>query len=249
MSAAMIERVCVICNAAFKCWPSLLKRKNGGSCCSINCSIESRSRTLSALSPRVRCQNCGKEFSVKASRQRRHPARFCSKPCAAAGVSAAAAKDLESEFWERLDKNGAIARPGMTPCWLWTGARTAPEPGLGYGILIYKGRPVRAHRFAFFLAHGRWPEPCALHRCDVRLCQNPEHLFEGTPEDNCADRHAKGRDERGEDRHCSKLTEEQVLEVRALAAAGLSYPAIAQRFPVRDHQIRRIALRRSWKHI
>ncbi len=62
----------------------------------------------------------------------------------------------------------------------------------GYGVF----RSHRAHRVAFFLEHKRWPQPCALHKCDNRRCVRPDHLFEGTLADNNRDCAAKGRSAR-----------------------------------------------------
>lgn len=65
----------------------------------------------------------------------------------------------------------------------------------GRGSVWYpdEQRCVQVHRLAFKLVHGRWPEPCALHRCDVARCFAPPHLFEGSQADNVADMIAKGR--------------------------------------------------------
>lgn len=78
----------------------------------------------------------------------------------------------------------------MTGCVLWQGAVT----GSGYGHLRINGTLVYAHRFAFFLKHGRWPEPNGLHSCDTPACVNADHIFEGTHADNMADMRRKGRD-------------------------------------------------------
>lgn len=76
-------------------------------------------------------------------------------------------------------------------CLLWT----ASVDRKGYGrIALDGGKPVRAHRAAFFLAHGRWPRPMALHRCDTPACVNPAHIYEGTAKENALDRSARGRD-------------------------------------------------------
>lgn len=82
-------------------------------------------------------------------------------------------------------------------CWTWSGHRNK----LGYGKMTFcfsnKPKTVSAHRVAFALAHGRWPEPQCLHRCDNPRCVRPSHLFEGTQADNLADMRAKGRDRGG----------------------------------------------------
>lgn len=86
-------------------------------------------------------------------------------------------------FWSKVDKRGP------DECWPWTGGKFWD----GYGWFSVAGAKKKAHRVSFFLQHGRWPEPCCLHRCDNPGCVNPVHLFEGTHTDNMRDRERKGR--------------------------------------------------------
>jgi hypothetical protein len=109
-------------------------------------------------------------------------------------------KPLNERFWAKVNKRGPLPSKRSTKmhpdiadtrCWFWTGAKT----GSGYGSVGIEPRRVTklAHRVAWFLATGKWPNPQALHKCDNRLCVRFSHLFEGTNSDNVADTWAKWR--------------------------------------------------------
>lgn len=108
-------------------------------------------------------------------------------------------------------------------CHLWT---ACTHPG-GYGSFKLAGQALKAHRVAYEIAHGPIPNGLhVLHRCDVRSCCNPDHLFLGTRADNMADMVAKGRQSR-------KLTDSDVREIRArYAAGGISQEALAEAYGV-----------------
>lgn len=139
--------------------------------------------------------------------------RYLSRSPAALPIDAFRQRKQKA-FWSQVEKT--------CDCWLWRGS---VQNG-GYGIVrfVHEGclYVLRAHRAAFVLAHGRSPQPGLVlrHTCDSKLCVRPEHLLEGTQSDNVADRHARGRDQRGASHYNAKLTEAQVLEIRRRAQAG-----------------------------
>jgi hypothetical protein len=139
------------------------------------------------------CRFCGSPFETTPSLLARGHGNFCSRPCAykCQAAEAATAEKLAERFAEHVNLGGPVPthRPEIGPCHVWTG-RTNDA---GYGLIGFKGKVERAHRVAFFLTEGRWPDPNALHHCDNPPCVRRAHLFEGTPKQNTADMMAKGR--------------------------------------------------------
>lgn len=64
----------------------------------------------------------------------------------------------------------------------------------GYGCLHVAGKTLKAHRVSYEIHKGKIPAGlCVLHKCDVRCCIEPSHLFLGTVKENVADMFAKKR--------------------------------------------------------
>lgn len=132
-------------------------------------------------------------------------------------------------------------------CWLWAGHR---DPN-GYGRLNVGGKPLLAHRISWELHHGPiTPAEHILHRCDNPSCVRPEHLFKGDHALNMADKMAKRRHRygvrRGTANEHAKLTEAQVIEIRASTEAS---EKVGPRYGVSGRQVRDIRIRKAWKHI
>lgn len=139
----------------------------------------------------------------------------------------------------------AHCKPDKNGCWIW---QLAVHSRYGYGqAAIGNGKTRRAHRQAWIERNGAIPDGMQVcHRCDVRACINPDHLFLGTAKQNTADMIAKGRNARGETSPWSKLTSEQAREIKT---SGESAKALAERFGVRVRQIFRIRAGERWAHI
>ena len=77
-------------------------------------------------------------------------------------------------------------------CWLWVGSTS--KTGSGYGQMYCKPRLEQAHRASWMLNIGPIPSgKFVCHKCDNRLCVNPDHLFIGDALANAKDRDNKGR--------------------------------------------------------
>lgn len=144
---------------------------------------------------------------------------------------------------ERLAARSQIAANG---CMEWIGTKN-PQ---GYGQITIGKRSFRAHRVAWIVANGR-AIPSGLvvmHSCDNPGCINPAHLSVGTTRDNVADRDTKGRMRplRGVENGFSKLSEDQVREIRSSEG---TLRACAERFGVHLSLIWLVRKRKIWTHI
>ncbi len=82
-------------------------------------------------------------------------------------------------------------------CLLWTG----PANPAGYGKMDFehgvKRKRLSAHRAAYELAYGEIPSgKFVCHKCDVKICCEPSHLFLGDARINYDDMVSKGRSKR-----------------------------------------------------
>lgn len=151
-------------------------------------------------------------------------------------------ESIIDRFWARVDTSGG--------CWLWTGSRYEN----GYGKVRIEKRDRHAHRAAWELEYGEIdPGLFVCHKCDVRLCVRPDHLFLGTHKDNMADMKAKKRaassDRIGELNWRAKLTIEQVQVIRQLRQSGLGSTVIAKQFGVSHGTVSDILRGRRWRAV
>jgi hypothetical protein len=151
---------------------------------------------------------------------------------------------------------------GLDACQEWTGGKSSR----GYGVAWVKGRIVSAHRLSYMVHNGEIAEgEFILHRCDNRSCINPKHLLAGDAKANSLDMVTKGREAKGEANGAStcpehvlrgegignsKLTEGNIVEIRArYAAGGITQEMLGVEFGVSQVLIGLIVRRKIWKHI
>ena len=135
-------------------------------------------------------------------------------------------------------------------CWEWQGSKRG-----GYGRMIVGSRKDRtrkiesAHRVSYMTYYGSIPDGMEVcHKCDNRGCVNPEHLFLGTHQDNMDDRERKGRNKPqiGDKNGRAKLSENDVLEIRAKRRLGVSFQKIADEYGVHKKTVMDAVIGKNW---
>lgn len=142
--------------------------------------------------------------------------------------------------------NGTVKTYRKDDCLVWPYARNSA----GYGHLIVNGRDTLVHRIACEAKHGPAPTPKhhAAHSCGKghEGCCNPQHLRWATPRENLSDKNVHGTLNFGESHGASKLTDDQVNEIRA---SDDGRQVLAKRYGVDPANINAIRDRKTWRHL
>lgn len=130
-------------------------------------------------------------------------------------------------------------------CLIWPYQRT----GNGYAKMWWDGGHRVVSRLACEMVHGPAPAPefDAAHSCGRGHlgCVNPRHLSWKPKVENAADKLVHGTHNRGERHGLSKLTSDDVHEIRAMLG-DVSHYKIASQFGVDEKTIRRIDSGETW---
>lgn len=147
---------------------------------------------------------------------------------------------ITERFWKKVDKS--------SNCWVWTASKSKR----GYGHFKIHSKVWQAHRYSWLIHYGYIPKGlCVCHVCDDPACVNPGHLWIGTQLENMQDKIKKGRLRVGiGERHGhSKLSNKQVLKIRAIYSKGVTRASLAQKYRVTPANIGNVVNRKTWKHI
>jgi hypothetical protein len=161
-----------------------------------------------------------------------------------------------SRFLQRVNKNGTIKKPELGCCWEWTLALCVT----GYGRFCSKNKTYAAHRWSFMYHKGEIPVGKLIrHACDNPKCVNPDHLSYGTQQENMNDLKEKVRlmkgepevnkDTMGENNGRSKLTADDVREIRVLKGFAFNHVELGKMYGVNESAVRNILAGRTWKHV
>lgn len=124
-------------------------------------------------------------------------------------------------------------------CWEWAGRKG----NKGYGFISVGAKNKLVHRHFFEMLVGPIGDKFVCHKCDNRICCNPEHLFLGTHNDNMLDMAIKGRG------GSTKLTKEAAKDIRLMHESGASIRDLSLRYGVHPRTIDLLIQRKTWKHV
>lgn len=155
------------------------------------------------------------------------------------GVNQHSVLDMPERFMSKLTK-------ADSGCWLWNGSIS----NIGYGVFPYNGEN-KAHRVSYAYFVGDIPPgKKILHKCDVRNCVNPDHLFIGTQADNVADMMKKGRNKTtpkyADKNPMAKATWEIVADIRNGVESGIRQCDMAVKHGLSRMTVSRIVRKESW---
>lgn len=153
----------------------------------------------------------------------------------------------------------SLVKENDAGCWIWQ--RSTCRNGYGHFTNTIDGKKwnIGAHRKSYELFIGPIPAGLmVLHKCDVRSCVNPDHLFVGTAADNMRDAAAKGRlkpppkhgkgggGPKGERHRNAKLSAIQAAEILSLKGTATRLQ-LAKIYGVSESTVAKIHRRVRWQ--
>lgn len=142
-------------------------------------------------------------------------------------------------FWSKVDIRGD------KECWPWTNGCHN-----GYGVFWYKGKNVRANRFALEITSGPPPFDGAmsLHSCHNPPCCNPNHLRWGTALDNHDDKTIRFGPLVGENSNRTMIDQETADKILKMRVDGLKIGEISEELSLPYTLVENIYVGRAWSH-
>ena len=149
----------------------------------------------------------------------------------------------------RIDDLFALAAIDTDDCTIWPYGKA----GNRYGQVWDGKQERRCHRIVCELHHGApFEDAEAAHSCGIPPCVNPKHLRWATRTENQADRILHGTTNRGERCSNANLTQEQVIEIRAMHNGFRKRPymqEIAVLYSTTEQNVSHILNHKSWRYI
>ena len=201
------------------------------------------------------CEYCCVDF------ERNYVRRFCSKSCWHKWNAKNLSSFNDTRFqWKNCTEEEKIEKIRLRfeekviksdKCWGWNGHLDKNGyPTLRFGSDGKGFKERRVSRISWLLYRGEIPKGKYLcHKCDNPSCTNPDHLFLASAKENSEDMVKKGRGNKGLKHGNSKLTEEQVKEIKIMYRDGYKVTLIMEKFDICRVNVHQIGKNKTWKHI
>lgn len=159
---------------------------------------------------------------------------------------------LMKRIWSHIDKTES--------CWI---SKYESRDVGGHSRIRINNKMCQFHRIMLFWSNqsktiefADYKNFYACHNCRNPHCVNPQHLYWGTPDSNSKDKIRDGTTNNGEKSNTCKLTNQQVLDIRAKYSTkksshskDITYESLAQEYNIGKSAIERIISRKSWSHL
>ena len=227
-----VEKQCKACKKSFRSYD--VGRRIANNNCSKACSNISKMGEKVDREERT-CPSCSAKFRVLRCISK----IYCSPKCQHKSLRTLdlLSPEQQSDLLRYKYEKFVVKKDG---CWEWNGATQG-----SYGCFTFMRKTTRAHRASWILHNGPIADDMhVLHKCDNPSCSNPDHLFLGSHKDNMRDMRSKGLH-----KQYSKLTLEQVKDIKSFLLGGEKVDAISKRYGVGFSTINDIKDGRTWKSI